>query len=275
MSDLKRCKFFIPGLKRCEYSAVEDSNLCYWHHSFYWDSESFAKLSEIDFQAIGFDLVGMNLTTVSLSEAEFSLANLRQTELNSCSFSKSSFQSTHLRESYLANTKFESCNLRDSIWEDCELSGGEFQNSDLSGVRFKNTIIRQSSTWQCLLSKLKVEQSVLESLDFGSCEWICENSYEQNIFPRFTRTKLKNCLFANADLSFFKFERCEFVNCHFLDTDLQRVNFQQCTFVDTKFEGVSNIDKSYFDECEFNRSSQESVAIANPNAKFSSKSFDS
>ena len=275
MTDFNRCKFFIPGLNRCENPTMEESDLCCWHNSFYWDSESFNKLSEIGFKALGFVLIGMNLSEVSVLEGDFRSASLRQTELNSCFFINSSFQNANLEESYFANTKFESCNLRDSLWQSCEMAGGEFRNSDLSGIRFKNTIIRQISTKQCLLAKLRVEQSLLESMDFGSCEWICENSYEQNIFPRFVRTKLKNCLFANSDLSFFKFERCEFLNCHFLDTDLQRVNFQQCTFVDTKFEGVSNIDKSYFDECEFNKSSKESIVIANPNAKFSTKSFDS
>ena len=140
------------------------------------------------------------------------------------------FESTNFSESFLSGTRIENCNLRNSTWDSCELSGGEFLNSDLSGVRFKNTILRQVVTNHCLFSKIKVEQSLLESLDFGSCRWVCDNAYEENIFPRFIRTKLKNCLFSNADLSFFRFEKCEFVNCHFLDSDLQRVNFQQCTF---------------------------------------------
>ena len=273
--DSNRCKYFIPGLKRCDFQSSEDSDLCPWHNSFYWTSESLSELSKIKFQALGFDITGMDLTDVRAENAYFSSANLRQTVLNSCVFEKSCFKNTQFKESYLSSTRLEDCNLKGSDWDSCELSGGLLLNSDLSGVHFKNTILRQVSTKNCLLSKLKVEQSLFESLDFGSCKWICDTSYEENIFPRFIRTKLKNCLFSNADLSFFRFERCEFVDCHFLDTDLQRVNFRQCTFVDTKFEGVSNIDKSYFDECNFNRSSRESIEDINPNLKFSSKSFAS
>ena len=75
--DLKRCKYFIPGLNRCELPSSEDSDLCSWHSSFYWNSESLLELKKMKFQALGFDVTGMDLTDVRAVDANFRSASLR------------------------------------------------------------------------------------------------------------------------------------------------------------------------------------------------------
>ena len=75
--DLKRCKYFIPGLNRCELPSSEDSDLCSWHSSFYCNSESLLELKKMKFQALGFDVTGMDLTDVRAVDANFRSASLR------------------------------------------------------------------------------------------------------------------------------------------------------------------------------------------------------
>ena len=58
MMDGKRCKYFYSGLNRCELPSSEDSDLCSWHSSFFWNSESLVELERIKFQSLGLILRG-------------------------------------------------------------------------------------------------------------------------------------------------------------------------------------------------------------------------
>lgn len=269
MSTFSNCKFFLIESGRCKHPALETSDFCLWHSEVHWDEEYYLLLEEIRFSAQGFNLVGLNLQSKELSSLDFTKAKLRLMQLNGCKFFESDFTKALLNEAYIGNCVFKDSVFSNSKWESVEINYGEFTGVDFCEVRFDNTIFNSSRLRNCKLSKTRFYRCVLESLDFGSSRWICDDSYDQNIFPKFHRTKMRNCLFSDSDLSFFQFEKCEFLSCQFLDVDMQRTNFQECMFVDSSFEGISNIEKAYFDECTFNSSSQRSLSMANPDLEFS------
>lgn len=269
MNDILSCKFFLTESGRCQHSALEDSDYCSWHSGKFWDTDYIDQLTDLRYKVKGLNLRGISLQNLQTIQADFQWAKLHLLQLNACGFSESVFDRVHFEEAYLGNCVFENTSFQNSIWESSEINAGEFTGIDFGDSRFRSTILNSIRLKNCSFSKVRFDRCVLEMLDFGACLWVCDDSYHLNIFPKFHRTKLKNCLFSNADLAFFHFERCEFLNCHFLDVDMQRTNFQQCIFVDTQFGGISNIAKAYFDECTFNVVSQKSLSLANPDLQFS------